>query len=278
MSVRDSTIRVDAKHLERRYLFDLWAYRDLLYILVWRDIKVRYKQTLLGGLWALIRPTLTMLIFSFVFGRVAGLAASETLPYYLVVFGGVLAWQLIGTSISIGANAIVANERLITKVYFPRVLLPLSGLGVCLLDFFISLLLLLALVWFELGSLSWTLLLLPLWLILACLPILGLVFGLSAMNVRYRDFRYALPFLLQVGLFVSPVGFTTERIPFEYAWLYQLNPAVGIIESFRWCIFGQHNYPLDSAAVAYSLGIGIGILLLGYWYFRRTERTFADQI
>jgi lipopolysaccharide transport system permease protein len=276
--MRDSTTSVDARHLEKRYLFDLWAYRDLLYILVWRDIKVRYKQTLLGGLWALIRPTLTMLIFTFVFGSVAGLAASETLPYYLVVFGGVLAWQLVSTSISMGANAIVANESLITKVYFPRVLLPLSGLGVCLLDFLISLLLLLALVWFELGSLSWTLLWLPVWLVLACLPILGLVFGLSAMNVRYRDFRYALPFLLQVGLFISPVGFSSGRIPPEYAWLYQLNPAVGIIESFRWCIFGQRNYPLDSAAVAYSLGIGIGMLLLGYWYFRRTERAFADHI
>lgn len=271
-------ITVDARHPERTYLRDIWHYRDLLYILSWRDIKVRYKQTVIGGAWAVLRPLLTMLIFTFVFGRVAGLAEGESLPYGLIVLAGVLAWQLLSSGISEGAGSLVGNERLITKVYFPRIILPLSTLGACSLDFSISLLLLVGFCLYFQVAPSIYVLLLPLWMLLALALALGAALWLSAMNVRYRDFRYALPFVLQVGLFLSPVGFSTERVPADWVWLYQLNPAVGLVESFRWCLFGPDYEGFAPGALVGTVAWAALLLFTGFRYFRATERSFADHI
>ncbi|MCB0636949.1 MAG: ABC transporter permease [Lewinella sp.] len=271
-------ITVDARHPTRTYLRDIWHYRDLFYILSWRDVKVRYKQTLIGGAWAVLRPLLTMLIFTFVFGRVAGLAEGEALPYGLLVLAGVLAWQLLSSGISEGASSLIGNERLITKVYFPRLILPLSTLATCLLDFLIALLLLVGLLVYYRTMPSLYALLLPLWALLALGLALGASLWLAAFNVRYRDFRYALPFVLQVGLFLSPVGFSASRVPAGWQWLYQLNPAVGLLESFRWCLFGDAYTAFEPQSVLITLLWSILLLFTGFRYFRHTERSFADHI
>ncbi len=271
-------VRVIAGRTRRTYLRDLWRYRDLLYTLAWRDVKVRYKQTFIGGLWALLRPLLTLLIFTFVFGRVAGLAASTPMPYALLVLGGVLPWQLMSQIIAQGGDSLVGNERLISKVYFPRLLIPAGVVGVCLLDFLIALSLLLAAFLYYQWVPSWGLLLLPLWLVPVLLFSLGLGLAAAALNVRYRDVRYALPFALQLGLFISPVGFSTAAIPAQWQWLYLCNPAVGLIESFRWAMFGEAYGPFPIWSFAVAVVVSIGCFILGFQYFRATERTFADHI
>jgi lipopolysaccharide transport system permease protein len=269
---------VSAKTDSVNYWREVWRYRELLYILSWRDLKVRYKQTLIGAAWAIIRPLLTMLIFTFVFGRVAGLADDTQEPYPLLVLAGVLAWQLFSSGISESAASLLGNERLITKVYFPKILVPMSTLATCLIDFLVALSLLLCLLVYY-GTLpSVYILFLPLWLLLTLALSLSIGLGLSALNIRFRDFRYALPFVLQVGLFLSPVGFSSRAVPEQYLWIYDLNPAVGIIESFRWCVSGVSF----GAFPSYSLGITLVWVVLSFWvgfrYFQKTERTFADII
>lgn len=271
-------VKVSAADSGLHYWKEVWRYRDLLYILSWRDVKVRYKQTLIGAAWAVIRPLLTMLIFVFVFGKVAGLETQTTIPYPIVVLAGVLAWQLLSTSVSQSAASLLGNERLITKVYFPRVLIPASTIATCVLDFTIAIvLLLLALLFYGYWP-AWTLVLLPLWMIIVLLLALGFGLGLAALNVSYRDFRYALPFLIQLGLYVSPVGFTTKNIPAAYQLLYQLNPAVGIIDSFRYLVIGPELMPFPTQSFAISTFIAIVVFILGFSYFKKVERNFADVI
>ncbi len=279
MKIRDlPEVFVSADTDSANYWREVWRYRELLYILSWRDLKVRYKQTLIGAAWAIIRPLLTMLIFTFVFGRVAGLADNTQEPYPLLVLAGVLAWQLFSSGISESAASLLGNERLITKVYFPKILVPMSTLATCLLDFLVALCLLLGLLIYY-GTLpSVYILFLPFWLLLTLALSLSIGLGLSALNIRFRDFRYALPFVLQVGLFLSPVGFSSRAIPEQYLWLYDLNPAVGIIESFRWCVSGTSW----GAFPSYPIGITLVWVVLSFWvgfrYFQKTERTFADII
>jgi len=270
--------KVSAKQDVSSYWKEVWQFRELLFILSWRDIKVRYKQTLIGAAWALIRPLLTMLIFTFVFGKVAGFAENSTTPYPIIVLVGVLAWQLISSAISQSSGSLLGNERLITKVYFPRILIPASTIATSLLDFVIALFILFLLMLFYGQPPNWSILFLPVWLLLTLFFALGVGLGLAALNVRYRDFRYALPFAIQLGLYISPVGFSTKSIPEQWQLLYEMNPVVGIIESFRWMIIGGNDAVFPFQAVSISLGASLIFFYLGFRYFKQTERTFADII
>lgn len=268
-------IEVSADNNWRTYWSDIWRYRDLLYILSWRDLKVRYKQTLIGAAWALLRPLLTMVIFTFVFGEVAGLEDSKLAPYPLIVMAGVLAWQLLANVMSACASSLITNEKLITKVYFPRLLLPISTILTCLVDFGIALIVFLLLFVYWQHWPSWQFILIPIWLILTICLALGIGLTLATINIQFRDVRYALPFLIQLGLFVSPVGFVSDQVPNLWKWLYELNPAVGLIDSFRWCAFGG-DFPWKSTLL--STGWTVLMLIIGMIFFLHRERTFADTI
>ena len=268
-------IVISAGRTERNYWRDLWRYRELLGFLAWRDIKVRYKQAALGAAWALIQPIVTTVIFTFVFGRLAGMPAGGV-PYPLLVLAGLLPWQLFSAALSGASGSLVGNSHLISKVYFPRLIVPLSALGVALIDFVIVLGLFLALqLWF--GQLpTWRWLALPAFVLLALAAALAFGLWLTALTVKYRDFRFVVPFMLQVGVFVSPVGFRTDLYP-NWRDLLALNPLTGIIDGFRWCLLGgAQDVQVKSllATVALILLFGLG----GLWFFRRTERSFADVI
>lgn len=270
-------VTIKAGHVNQTYLQDMWRFRELLYILSWRDFSVRYKQTVVGVLWALLRPLIVLLIFTLVFGGIAGLQEQESVPYILIVVGGVLPWQFLSGGISESAASLIGNERLITKVYFPRMLIPVSTLLTILVDFIISLSLTFILFYVLAFPLQVRALAIFFWLPWAMVLALGIGIWLSALNVRYRDFRYLLPFLLQGGLFLSPVGFATHQVPDQWMWLYQLNPVVGLIDGFRWCLgVGEGAFPLFSAS--YSFCFGVVGMVSGFFYFRHTERNFADWI
>jgi lipopolysaccharide transport system permease protein len=259
----------------RHYWRDLWQYRELLGFLAWRDIKVRYKQTFLGVAWALLQPLVTMGIFSFIFGVVAGMGRGDP-TYPLMVMAGVLPWQLFSAALSGSSGSLVANSHLVSKVYFPRLIVPLSSLAVALVDFVIVLALYAAMAaWFGVVP-GWSCLLLPVFMACALLIALGAGLWLTALTVKFRDFRYLVPFLLQVGLFLSPVGFRTDVIP-NWRDLLALNPMTGVIEGFRWCLLGgQTEFYLRGFAT--SMLVGAVLVATGLWYFRRTERGFADVI
>jgi len=269
-------ILIEAGHTERNYWRDLFRYRELFYFLAWRDILVRYKQTVIGILWAVLRPFLTMLVFVFIFSKIAKLP-SEGVPYPLMVFAGMLPWQLFATSLSEGGNSLISNANLISKVYFPRLIVPTSAVVVSFADFLISAVLLGVLMIYYGVWPGWHLLALPAFTLLALGASIGPSLWLAALNVEYRDFRYAVPFLVQFGLYVSPVGFTGAIVPEKWRLLYSLNPMVGVIDGFRWSISGGR-----SAIFVPGLTIGCvvmsALLFSGIWYFRRTERTFADVI
>ena len=269
-------ILIEAGHTERNYWRDLFRYRELFYFLAWRDILVRYKQTVIGILWAVLRPFLTMLVFVFIFSKIAKLP-SEGVPYPLMVFAGMLPWQLFATSLSEGGNSLISNANLISKVYFPRLIVPTSAVVVSFADFLISAVLLGVLMIYYGVWPGWHLLALPAFTLLALGASIGPSLWLAALNVEYRDFRYAVPFLVQFGLYVSPVGFTSAIVPEKWRLLYSLNPMVGVIDGFRWSISGGR-----SAIFVPGLTIGCvvmsALLFSGIWYFRRTERTFADVI
>lgn len=259
----------------RHYWSDVWRFRELLGFLAWRDIKVRYKQTVLGVAWALLQPLVTMGIFSFVFGVVAGMGRGDP-TYPLVVMAGVLPWQLFAGALSGASGSLVANAHLVSKVYFPRLIVPLSALGVALVDFAIVLGLYAAMAaWFGVAP-GARVLLLPGFIACALLIAFGAGLWLTALTVKYRDFRYLVPFLLQVGLFLSPVGFRTDVLP-NWRDLLALNPMTGVIDGFRWCLLGT---PGDFywRGFATSMAVGLVLLVSGLWYFRRTERSFADVI
>jgi lipopolysaccharide transport system permease protein len=276
MTNAETEIIIEAGHTERNYWRDLFRYRELFYFLAWRDALVRYKQTVIGILWAVLRPLLTMLVFVFIFGRIAKLP-SQGLPYPVMVFSGMLPWQLFATSLSESGNSLTANAHLISKVYFPRLIVPASTVIVAFVDFAISfVLLVLLMVWWHVWP-TWHLLVLPLFTILAVVASTGAGLWLAALNVEYRDFRHVVPFLVQFGVYASPVGFSSSVVPEKWRLLYSLNPMVGVIDGFRWAVSGGRS-TIYLPGLWLSLGLMAVLLASGIWYFRRMERTFADVI
>ena len=255
---------------------ELLRYRELFYFLAWRDILVRYKQTVIGVAWSVIRPLLTMLVFTVVFGRLAKLP-SEGVPYPILVFSAMLPWQYFANAMQESANSLIAESRLISKVYFPRLIVPTSSVIVSAVDFLISLALLgLLMLWYGFAP-SPAILLMPFFFLLATLSALGVGYWLSALNVKYRDFRYIVPFLVQFGLYVSPVGFSSSVVPDRWRLLYSLNPMVGVIDGFRWCVQGTAS-SLYLPGFLISAAVSVLAFVSGVWFFRRTERFFADFI
>ena len=255
---------------------ELLRYRELFYFLAWRDILVRYKQTVIGVAWSVIRPLLTMLVFTVVFGRLAKLP-SEGVPYPILVFSAMLPWQYFANAMQESSNSLIAESRLISKVYFPRLIVPTSSVIVSAVDFLISLALLgLLMLWYGFAP-SPGILLMPFFFLLATLSALGVGYWLSALNVKYRDFRYIVPFLVQFGLYVSPVGFSSSVVPGRWRLLYSLNPMVGVIDGFRWCIQGTAS-SLYLPGFLISAVVSVLAFVSGIWFFRRTERFFADFI
>jgi len=263
---------------EKNYWTDLWRYRELFYILSWRDIKVRYKQTTLGILWAVIRPVLTMAVFTFIFGRVANMKADSDAPYAIIVFAGLLPWLFFSNAISESSNSLIGNEKLITKVYFPRLIIPASSVITSFIDFMISfaILLVLFVIYGYIPPIQ--ILAIPIFALLVFLASFGPGLYLTALNVKYRDFRYIIPFIVQFGLFISPVGYSSSRIDLEWQWLYHLNPMVGVIDAFRWCIVRGAPNPLLDYPFYISLGVIILFLWLAFYQFRKMEKNFADLI
>jgi lipopolysaccharide transport system permease protein len=266
---------IEAGQTEQQYWRDLWRYRELLYFLSWRDILVRYKQTAIGFTWAFLRPFLTMIVFTVVFGKIAKLP-SDGVPYPILVFAGLLPWQFFTNSLSESGSSLTSNVNLISKVYFPRLILPASSVVVAFIDFAISFAMLLGLMAYFAFWPTWRILLLPIFTVLAFAAALGPGLLITALNVRYRDFRYIVPFIVQMGLYISPVGFSSSIVPNEYRFLYSLNPMVGVIDGFRWSICGTGSLYWPSFFAA--LGITVILLIGSIVYFRGTERTFADII
>lgn len=262
---------------EKNYWNDLWRYRELFIILAWRDISVRYKQTVIGVLWAILRPLLTMLVFTVIFGRVAKLPSDGNAPYALMVFAAMLPWSLFSTSLGEASNSLIGNSNLITKVYFPRLIIPTATVLTAFVDFFISFIILLGMMVYYQFLPGWNLLLLPIFIVLALLASLGPGLWITALNVKYRDFRYVIPFVVQFGLYISPVGFSTNVIPEKWRLLYSLNPMVGVIDGFRWCILGGES-PIYWPGFALSIVIVTFFLWLGISSFRKMEKSFADLI
>jgi lipopolysaccharide transport system permease protein len=260
----------------QRYLYDLWRYRELFLFLAWRDLLVRYKQTVVGLAWALIRPFLTMLVLTVVFDKFGNMP-SGGVPYPLLVFCGILPWQLFATALSESGNSLVANNGLISKVYFPRLLIPAGSLITALVDFLLSLAFLVALMTWYRWVPPGTIVLLPLFTLLAIVASFGVGLWVAALMVEYRDFRFIVPFVVQFGLYISPVGFISSVVPERYRLLYSLNPMVGVIDGFRWCILGGLHTVYWPGLLVSVFG-GLFLLLTGICYFRRTERTFADVI
>jgi lipopolysaccharide transport system permease protein len=262
---------------ERHYWSDLWAYRELFAILAWRDVAVQYKQTAIGVLWAVIRPVLTTLVFTGVFGGLAGLPSDGSAPYPVLVMAGMLPWFLFSTVLGSSSNSLVANANLISKVYFPRLIVPVSSCLVGLVDFAVTLAVLLATMLFYGFLPDWRLVFLPLFVVLALLAALGPALILTSLNVKYRDFRFVVPFIVQFGLYVSPVGFSSSVIPEQWRLLYSLNPVVGVIDGFRWAILAGEAQ-LDLRAFCLSVAVTGLLLFLGIRTFRSTENSFADLI
>lgn len=262
---------------ERHYWHDLWHYRELFQVLAWRDIAVRYKQTVIGAAWALIRPFLTMVVFTVIFGKVAKLPTEGNAPYALMVFAGMLPWTFFATALSDASNSLIGNANLISKVYFPRLIVPASAVVVAFVDFLISFLILVGMMlWYRFMP-GWQMLLLPGFVAIAFLASLGPGLWITALNVKYRDFRYIIPFLVQFGLYVSPVGFSSAVVPEQWRLLYSLNPMVGVIDGFRWCILGGEAR-IYWPGFACSLAVATFFLWLGIRQFRKMEKSFADLI
>jgi homopolymeric O-antigen transport system permease protein len=269
-------IVIEPGRTEAQYWRDLWHYRELFYFLAWRDILVRYKQTVIGIAWALIRPLLTMIVFTVVFGKIAKLP-SEGVPYPLLVFAAMLPWQFFATALSESSNSLIGNSNLISKIYFPRLIVPAGSVITSFVDFLISAAFLVALMaWYHFVP-DWRVATLPLFTLLAFAAALGSGLFLAALNVEYRDFRYIVPFIVQFGMYISPVGFSSSVVPEKWRLLYSLNPIVGVIDGFRWALLrGQSGLYLPGLLASVLL---TSILCLsGIWYFRKTERTFADVI
>jgi len=262
---------------DRHYWRDIWHYRELFAILAWRDVAVRYKQTVIGVAWAVVRPLVTMVVFTVVFGKLAGLPSDGATPYPLLVLAGMLPWMLFAGVLSEASMSLVGNAHLIGKVYFPRLIVPGAAAVVALVDFAVNLVVLAALMaWYGVVP-GWRIAVLPGFIALAVLASLGPALLMTALNVKYRDFRYIVPFIVQLGLYVSPVGFSSAVVPEAWRLWYSLNPVVGVIDGFRWCLLGGESR-LYLPGFALSLGVVAACLWLGVAYFRRTERSFADFV
>lgn len=251
-SVREPILIIEPGQTEKNYWKDLWRYRELLFILTWRDVSVRYKQTFIGVAWAILRPFLTMVVFTLIFGRVARLPSSGT-PYALLVFAGMLPWTLISTALSEASNSLIGNANLISKVYFPRLIVPAAAVVTAFVDFLISCVMLVGLLIYYQFAPKWNLLLLPLFIMLALLVSFGPGLWITALNVRYRDFRHVIPFIVQLGLYISPVGFSSRVISAQWQLVYHLNPVAGVIDGFRWCIIGGDPMYWPGFAVSLAL-------------------------
>ena len=268
---------IEPNRRERHYWLDLWQYKELFQILAWRDLSVRYKQTVIGALWALIRPILTTLVFTVIFGRIARLPSDGTTPYALMVFAGMLPWTFLSSGISDAANSLIADTNLISKVYFPRLIVPTATIVVAFADFVISFCIMIALmVWYQFLP-NWHLLLLPAFMLAAFFTTMGPALLVSALNVRYRDIRYIIPFVVQFGMYISPVGFSSSVIPEQWRPFYYLNPMAGVIDGFRWCILGG-----QSQLYMPGLAVGASVMAFFLWFgirqFRKMEKSFADLI
>jgi lipopolysaccharide transport system permease protein len=262
---------------EKNYWRDLWRYRELFYFLAWRDILVRYKQTTIGIAWALIKPFLTMLVLTFAFSRVAKLKAPPSIPYSLMVFTAMLPWQFFSTAMSEASNSLIQNEKLVSKVYFPRLVIPAGSVITSFVDFLITVGLLAGMMaWFHFMP-GWQLIALPLFVIQAFAAAMGIGLWLCALNVEYRDFRYIVPFVAQFGLYLSPVGFSSEIVPQKWQLLYSLNPMVGVIDGFRWCLL-RGEFPISAERTSVSILVTLLLGVSGLWYFRKMEKSFADVI
>jgi lipopolysaccharide transport system permease protein len=267
---------IEPGRTEKNYWRDLWVYRELFYILSWRDIKVRYKQTVIGAAWGIIRPLLTMIIFTVIFGRIAKLPTEGAAPYAILVYAAMLPWQFFSNALTEASSSLVGNTNLITKIYFPRMIIPASSVIVSLVDLAISFgLMILLFIWYKFIP-SVHIIFLPLFVVLAFLASFGISLYITALNVKYRDFRYIIPFIVQFGLYVSPVGFSSSIVPAKWRLLYSLNPMVGIIDGFRWCILGEQKMNWMSFAI--SCLVILIFCIIGVRYFRKTEKSFADNI
>ncbi|HEV9038511.1 MAG TPA: ABC transporter permease [Puia sp.] len=275
-----SELIIEPGRSTKNYWGDLWRYRELFYILSWRDIKVRYKQTVIGAAWGVIRPLLTMIIFSVVFGRVAKMADPNAhYPYTLLVFAGLLPWQFFATALAESSVSLIGNANLISKVYFPRMIVPASSVITSMVDFAISFGILLVMMAFYHYLPPVQIFILPFFVFLTLLLSLGTGLYVTALNVKYRDFRYIIPFIVQIGVYITPVGYSSTKITQQFSenarFWYSLNPAVGIIDGFRWCILGE---PLYWPGFFLSIVVTLLFVWLGTWYFRKTEKSFADNI
>ena len=268
---------IEAGRAERHYWRDLWRYRELFLVLAWRDVSVRYKQTVIGLVWALIQPLLTMIVFTVIFGKVAKLPTEGVAPYALLVYAGLLPWQLFSTALTGASGSLIGNANLISKVYFPRLIVPTAAVVVSFVDFMISFVILIGLLlWYQFLP-SWQILTLPFFVVMAFLASLGPGLWITALNVKYRDFRYIIPFMVQFGLYVSPVGFSSAVVPEEWRLLYSINPVVGVIDGFRWAILGGESR-LYLPGFLLSWGVIAFFLWLGIRQFRKMEKSFADLI
>ena len=267
---------IEARRTEQQYWRDLWRYRELFYFLAWRDLLIRYKQTVVGVGWSLIRPLLTMLVFTVVFGKLGKMPSGGS-PYPLLVFCGLLPWQFFSTAMSESGNSLIANSQLISKVYFPRLVITASSVITSFVDFLISAVFLIGLmIWYHYVPPA-TIVFLPLFVVVAFAASLGVGLWISALMVQFRDFRFIVPFMVQFGVYISPVGFLSRVVPQRYQLIYSLNPMVGVIDGFRWCVLG-------GAHTMYWPGLAMSLLAVtimvatGLWYFRKMEQTFADII
>lgn len=276
MNAADDITILESGRATRNYWRDFWGHRELLVFLIWRDIIVRYKQTVVGTSWLLIRPFLTMLVFTFVFGRVAGLDNGGA-PYPLVVFTGLLPWLFFASALSECSNSLVGNSHLISKIYFPRLIVPIATVAVSVFDFLIMFaLLFFVMLWYRFLP-GWQILTLPFFVLLVVMIAFGMGLWTAALNVRFRDFRHLIPFLLQLGVYVSPVGYSSLVLPERWRMIFALNPLVGVIDGFRWSVLGN-EFAIYWPAMIVSVVSACALLLTGVWYFRRTEATFADVI
>ncbi len=278
---QDFDLWVEAGHAEKHYWLDLWRYRELFFILAWRDVAVRYKQTVAGTAWALVQPLLTMIIMTVIFGKVAGLPSMGNAPYAIMVFAALLPWQFFSNALSASGQSVISNRDMISKVYFPRIIVPAGSVLVSLVDFLISLVILAGLmIWYQFPPV-WNILYLPVFMVIAMVAAMGAGLVLTALTVQYRDFRILVPFIVQFGLYVSPVALSLDKIrdkisP-ELFYVYCLNPLVFVIEGFRWCILGGEFRLLESPMLV-SFAVSFFLLAAGIVYFRKTERSFADII
>jgi lipopolysaccharide transport system permease protein len=275
--INQTKLIIEPGRAEKNYFMDLWRYRELFYILSWRDISTRYKQTSIGIVWALIRPFLTMVVFTVVFGKLAKLPTEGGAPYAIMVYAALLPWQFFSSSLTEASNSLVGNAQLITKVYFPRIIIPTSSIITGCVDFLVSFVILILIMAYYQFIPTLNMLLLPVFLLMAFAAALGLGLYITALNVKYRDFRYVIPFFVQFGLYISPVGFSSSIIPEQYRLLYCLNPMVAVIDGFRWAIIGGGMF-IYWPGFFLSLLVSLFFLYLGIKKFRSMEKTFADMI